>query len=174
MRKSLQQLALAAVLSALAIGATIGMTEWIKPEITSRSGRYQTPDFTNPAIPFQFGIAIFIVILCGCIARTLFGHLRFFRVLILFLALIPIVHLIDWMFSKVLYWIDRSVNAGVFIDVPGDIEIQRRVFALLPMMVVFVIGMTIGVHINTLIRRGEPKKIVRIRRRLRKRRSRFD
>lgn len=165
---------LALIFTSLAIGATIGMAEWIKPEITSRSGLYQVPDLANPAIPFQIGISIFIVLLCGCIARTLYGHQRFFRVLILFLALIPIVHLIDWMFSKVLYWVDKTVRAGVFIDVPSNIEIQRRVFALLPLLVVFVLGMMIGVHVNTLIQRGESKKIIRIRRRLRKRRSRLD
>ncbi len=174
MRKGLQQLVLAAIFTWLAIGATIGMAEWIKPEVTSRSGLYQIPDFANPAIPFQIGISIFIVLLCGCFARTLYAHQRFFRVLILFLSLIPIVYLVDWMFSKVLYWVDKTVNAGVFIEVPSNIEIQRRVFTLMPLLVVFYIGMMIGVHVNTLIQRAEPKKIIRIRKRLRKRRSRLD
>lgn len=174
LRKSLQQLALVIIFTALSTGATIGMTFWILPEITARPAQYTRPDLTNPAVPFQLGIACFLVLLCGCIARTIFAHLRFPVVLGMFLILIGVFLNIDWGMTRVMVFVSELFSVDTDFFLPDSHEMTRRHLAIVPMLPVFVLGMGVGAIFNTMIARTSTRRIVRIRRRLRKRRSRLD
>ncbi|MFG0313495.1 MAG: hypothetical protein ACF8LL_04840 [Phycisphaerales bacterium] len=173
-RKSLQRLALGLVFTALAVGATIGMVFWMMPEITDRSGRYQLPDLASPEIPFQIGIAILITTMCGCIARTIYTHLRFPLVLGMFLVLIGVFLNIDWLISRLMIFINDLARADVDIRIASNSEIKRRLLACLALLLPFLAGMGIGVIFNRIIGRTSSNRVVRIRRRIRKRRSRLD
>jgi len=174
LRKSLQQLVLAIIFTALATGATIGMALWLIPEITARPPQYIPPDFTNPAIPFQIGIALFIVTLSGCIARTIYAHMRFLSVIGMFVLLISVFLNIDWLISRLMFLTALLFNATPNFTIPNKDEIIRRHLAIVLLIPPFVLGMGIGVIFNSMIARGASKRVVRIRRKLRKRRSRLD
>jgi hypothetical protein len=174
LRKSLQQLGLVLIFTALAAGATIGMSLWILPEITARPARFIAPDLSTPAVPFQLGIAGFLVILCGCIARTIYAHLRFSRVLVMFLLLIGLFLNIDWLIARLMQFISTLAGVGADIHLANGHEIMRRMMSVAILLPFFSLGMLIGMVFNRLIAKSTSKRTVRIRRRLRKRRSRLD
>ncbi len=173
-RKSLQRLALGLVFAGLSTGATIGMAFWMMPEITDRNGRYQMPDIASPEIPFQIGIAILITTMCGCIARTVYAHLRFPLVLGMFLVLIGVFLNIDWLISLLMIFVSDLASADVDIRTATSSEIRRRLLACLALLLPFLAGMGIGVFFNRMIEHTSSNRVVRIRRRIRKRRSRLD
>jgi hypothetical protein len=173
-RKSLQRLALGVVFTALAVGATIGMAFWMMPEITDRGGRYQMPDLASPEVPFQIGIAILITTMCGCIARTIYAHQKFPLILGMFLLLIGVFLNIDWLISRLMILVNDLARADVDIRIASHSEINRRLLACLPLLLPFLAGMGIGVIFNRIIDRTSSNRVVRIRRRIRKRRSRLD
>lgn len=174
LRKSLQQLVLAFIFTALVTGATIGMSYWINPEITARPARYIPPDLSDPAIPFQLGIAGFLIILCGCIARTIYAHLRFYQVLVMFLLLIGFFLNIDWLVARLMQYISTLFGAGADIRMASANEITRRTMSTVLLLPSFLVGMFVGTVCNRMIEKSASRRTVRIRRRLRKRRSRLD
>ncbi|MBO6738958.1 MAG: hypothetical protein JJ916_03775 [Phycisphaerales bacterium] len=173
-RKSLQRLILGLIFTALAVGATIGMAFWMMPEITDRSGRYQMPDLARPEVPFQIGIAILITTMCGCIARTIYAHQKFPLILGMFLVLIGVFLNIDWLISRLMIHVNDLARADVDIRIASHSEIKRRLLACLALLLPFLAGMGIGVIFNRIIDRTSSNRVVRIRRRIRKRRSRLD
>ena len=173
-RNSLVRLFLTIVFTALSLSATIGMGFWLMPEITSKAGKYISPDLSTPQFPAMVTIVHVMVLMSGCVARVIYGHLRFFRVVGVYLALMLVFWNIDWLVSGLLEIINQVFQAQGDIDVPSKNEMIRRFLMMLIIVPIFIVGMGIGSFFNRLIDMGTNKRIVRIRRRLRKRRSRLE
>jgi hypothetical protein len=173
-RKSLVLLFLTIVFTGLSLSSTIGMGFWLMPKITDRTGKYIAPDLSTPQIPAMVSIAVVLTLMSGAVARVIYGHLRFFRVLGLVLALLLVFWHIDWLMAGLLEFINTAFRANADIDTATKAEIIRR-FLMMPLIIpVFITGMGIGSILNRSIQKSTTKRVVRIRKRLRKRRTRLD
>jgi len=152
----------------------IGMLFWLQAELTSRRGGFMMPDWSNPGVVAQILIGVLIVLLCGCIARAIYSHRRLWEVFAIFAVIVVFFGSIDASFGWVMVTVRDLVGDDSSIDLPDGFDMKRRALMLLPIAVVFVMGLGLGVLMNLMIAKSERTRVSKIRRRLRRRRAKHE
>ncbi len=173
-RQGLRQLFLAMLLTALSIGALIGMSFSIMPIFTDRRAMLLVPVGPDPEDSTTVLVAAAVVLLCGLAIRAVYAHHRFWAAWLVLMVPTAFFISIDASIGRLLRQLADIIHSGTRIDVPANNEIARRYESLLLVTLVATGGMLAGSLLNRYIERGSGRRIVKIRRGLRKQRARQD